>query len=349
MLLSSYPRLPAKQQLLGIIHLQIAIAHMGLDLGGVLSLIVEKTLTLVKADGAIIELAEDDDMVYRAASGIAADSLGLRLNINNSLSGLCVRTGQFQHCFDAEHDSRVNLDACRKIGARSLIVYPLKFGDLNVGVFKVVSRYISTFTSEEQSTLGLLAEIIGAQVFYATKYAADDLFYRATHDEMTGLANRALFMDRFRSALLRTNRDERPVGLLMLDMDGLKSINDVFGHRVGDAALCAIAHRLKENIRTTDTVARIGGDEFAILLQPVKDSPAISISMDRLLAAIAKPLIFEHMELTLSASVGAASAPEDGLDPETLLEKADQAMYLMKRRGKKTTCTDYSPPDSYPL
>ena len=197
--------------------------------------------------------------------------------------------------------------------------------------------------------LALLAEIIGAQVFYATKYAADDLFFRATHDEMTGLANRALFMDRFRSALLRTSRDERPVGILMLDMDGLKTINDHFGHRAGDAALCTFAQRLKENIRTTDTAARIGGDEFAILLQPVKDSPSISISLDRLLSAIAKPLIFEQMELTLSASVGAASAPDDGLDPDLLLEKADQAMYLMKRNGKKTTCTDYLPPDSYTL
>jgi len=124
----------------------------------------------------------------------------------------------------------------------------LKFGDINVGVFKVVSRFISTFTPEELSVLVLLAEIIGVQVFYATKYAADDLFYRATHDEMTGLANRALFMDRLRSALLRANRDERPVGILMLDMDGLKNINDIFGHRAGDAALCAFAKRLKENI-----------------------------------------------------------------------------------------------------
>lgn len=346
---SPYPRLPSKQQLLGIIRLQTAIAHMGFDLGGMLSLVVEKTLTLVKADGAIIELAEDGDMVYRAASGIAADNLGLRLKINDSLSGLCVQTGQPQHSLDTENDPRVNLDACRQIGARSLAAYPLKFGDINVGVFKVVSRFISTFTPEELSVLALLAEIIGAQVFYATKYAADDLFYRATHDEMTGLANRALFMDRLRSALLRASRDERPVGILMLDMDGLKNINDIFGHRAGDAALCAFAKRLKENIRTTDTVARIGGDEFAILLQPVKDSPSIAISMERLLAAIAQPLIFEQMELALSASVGAASAPEDGLDPETLLEKADQAMYLMKRKGKKTTRTDYFPPGSYTL
>lgn len=105
--------------------------------------------------------------------------------------------------------------------------------------------------------------------------------------------------------------------------------------------MCVCKKAKREYPRTTDTVARIGGDEFAILLQPVKDSPSIAISMERLLAAIAQPLIFKQMELALSASVGAASAPEDGLDPETLLEKADQAMYLMKRKGKKTTRTDY--------
>lgn len=334
---NSSSRLPSREQLLAIIQLQTIIAHMGLDLGGVLALVVEKTPALVHADGAIIELAEGDDMVYRAASGIAADSLGLRLDIHNSLSGLCVRTGAPQYCPDTEQDPRVDLAACRQIGARAMAVYPLKFGDINVGVFKIVSRRVATVCPEERGVLALLLDILGAQIFYATKYAADDLFYRATHDEMTGLANRALFMDRLRSGLQRCCRDQSPVGIVMLDMDGLKNINDLFGHRAGDAALSALAKRLQENVRSSDTVARIGGDEFAILLQPVKDHPSIAISVERILSAIAQPFLFEQQALPLRASVGVAQAPQDGLDPDLLLEKADQAMYLMKRQRKNPT------------
>lgn len=307
---------------------------MGLDLSGVLALVVDKALCLVQADGAVIELADGDDMVYRAASGIAADSLGLRLNIHNSLSGLCVCTGQPQFCQDTECDSRVNLAACRRIGVRSMAVYPLTFGAITVGVFKVIAQRVATISPEDHAVLTLLLDILGAQIFYATKYAADDLFYRATHDEMTGLANRALFMDRLRSGLLRCCRDQNPVGIVMLDMDGLKNINDLLGHRAGDAALSALAKRLHENVRVTDTVARIGGDEFAILLQPIKDHPSIAISVERILSAIAQPFFFEQRALPLSASVGVAQAPQEGLDPDLLLEKADQAMYLMKRQRK---------------
>lgn len=331
---NSSSRLPSRALLLGIIQLQSEIAHMGLDLSGVLALVVEKALTLVHADGVIIELAEGDDMVYRAASGIAADSLGLRLDIHHSLSGLCVRTGEPQFCPDTEQDPRVNLAACRQIGARAMAVYPLTFGAINVGVFKMVCRRVATVCPEDQAVLALLLDILGAQIFYATKYAADDLFYRATHDEMTGLANRALFMDRLRGALQRCCRDQNPVGIVMLDMDGLKNINDQYGHRAGDAALSALAMRLEKNVRSTDTVARIGGDEFAILLQPVKDSPSITISVERIMSAIDQPFLFDQLALPLSASVGVAQAPQEGLDPEALLEKADQAMYLMKRQRK---------------
>lgn len=105
--------LPSRDQLLAIIRVQTEIARHGLDLAPVMAVVVERALDLVKADGAVIELAEDDEMVYRAVSGIAAGQLGLRLKLASSLSGLCVRSGDIQRCSDTESDSRVDRAACR--------------------------------------------------------------------------------------------------------------------------------------------------------------------------------------------------------------------------------------------
>lgn len=115
---------PTRAQLLNI-RLQTNIAQLGHDLGSVMALVVERTLSLVVSDGAVIELAEGNEMVYRAASGIAAPQLGLRLNLGTSLSGLCVRTGQQLICQDTERDPRVDLQLRRALGIRSMLVVPL--------------------------------------------------------------------------------------------------------------------------------------------------------------------------------------------------------------------------------
>ena len=118
--------MPTREQLMQIINIQTEIAKLGLDLGGVMQYVVEQTLPLINADGAVIELAEDGEMVYPAATGIAKDQLGLRLRIDASLSGLCVTTGETLFCGDSETDPRVDSFACRKVGLRSMIVIPLK-------------------------------------------------------------------------------------------------------------------------------------------------------------------------------------------------------------------------------
>lgn len=327
-------QLPSREQLLGIIHTQSEIAKLGLDRGSVMQLVVIHALQLVQADGAVIELAEEGEMVYRAASGIAASQLGLRLNIDTSLSGLCIRSGEVQRCDDAELDTRVDQTACRKVGLRSMLVVPLQYRDTTVGVLKVLSRQTHAFGDQDEAVLGMLAELLGADMYFAAKYAADELFYRATHDQMTHLANRALFMDRLRTALLQTEREGAPVAVLMIDMDGLKAINDTFGHRAGDAAICELAERLRRAVRNTDSVARLGGDEFAVILQPVEGREAVAASLQRLSEEIGLNFRFGQLQLPLSASIGAALAPEDGCNLEGLLEQADQAMYLAKRRHK---------------
>lgn len=325
----------SRDQLLSIIRIQSEIARQGMDLSQVMAVIVERCLDLIRADGAVIELAEGHEMVYRAVSGIASGQLGLRLNLTRSLSGLCVLSGEPQRCMDTETDDRVDRAACRRMQIRSMLVIPLRHDDATVGVLKVLAKTACAFAPADEAVLGFLADVLGADMFFAAKYASDDLYYRATHDEMTGVANRALFLDRARNELLRLQRQSADFGLLMLDMDGLKEINDRFGHRAGDAAICEVARRAADAVRQSDTLARLGGDEFAVLLQPLANADDVAVSAERVRLAICHPFQFGTQRLDLSVSVGASVAHRDDATLDDLIERADQAMYSDKRERKQ--------------
>lgn len=317
-----------------IIRTQTDIAKLGLDIGGVMALVTERVLKLTAATGSVIELAEGDDMVYRASSGSIAKLLGLRLKRDNSLSGLCVKQGHPLQCDDSETDDRVDRDACRKVGLRSMVVAPLKHMDSVVGVIKVLSPEPRAFSEKDGQALQLMSGLVAAAMFHATQAEAGELFHRATHDPLTGLANRALFFDRLRHKLVQAQRSTEQVGVLNLDMDGLKPINDRYGHRAGDAALKELATRLKRTTRESDTVARLGGDEFGVILSPVDGHSGAIQRQQRVEAAIDEPFVFESVPFKLGASIGVAVYPHDGQEPDSLLDKADRSMYAMKRQRK---------------
>lgn len=325
----------SRAQLLHVIRIQTEIAKLGLDLGGVMQFIVQQTLPLIGADGAAIEFAEKGEMVYRAVAGIAREQFGLRLTIDSSLSGLSVVSGETLYCEDAERDPRVDRVACERVGLRSMIVMPLKHEGLTVGVFKAMSVRPSKFRKADVELLGLLSDVVAAAMYFSVKYGRDDLFQRATHDGMTGLANRSLFMDRLRNAVSHAARDHYPSGVLMIDMDGLKDINDHFGHRVGDAVIVEFSNRIQAGARSTDTVARLGGDEFGMILTPVENSVGIDATIHRIDDEISPPFVFEQQAYQLRASIGAALTPTDAVEPETLLEIADRRMYEIKKKRKK--------------
>lgn len=326
--------MPTQEQLMQVISIQTEIAKLGLDLGGVMQFVVEQTLPLIEADGAAIELAEDGEMVYRAAAGIAGSQLGLRLRIDASLSGQCVMCGETLSCSDSETDPRVDRLACQKVGLRSMIVMPLKHRGVTVGVLKAMSRQPGKFTRGDMTLLGMLSEVVAAAMYFSVKYDSDNLFIKATHDDMTGLANRALFMDRLRNTVAGTSRAQSPSGVLMIDMDGLKQINDTLGHRIGDAVIIEFSNRLKKATRETDTAARLGGDEFGVILSPLESLEGIDSALGRINAEISSPFVFENRQYSLKASIGAALAPRDGTEPEALLELADQRMYAAKKSRK---------------
>lgn len=330
----------SQQELLTIIHIQTEVAQLGRNLGDVMNLVVERTLQLVRADGAAIELAEGSDMVYRATAGTAKGHIGLRLKMDASMSGLCVRTSKALRCDDSETDPRADREACRQVGLRSMIVMPLRYKEATVGVLKAMASVPGHFSDHDVELLQLLSNLVGAAMYFATHDDSGDIYHKATHDHLTGLANRALFMDRLRLNMAQRLHRDQGVGILMIDMDGLKQVNDTFGHRTGDAVIKEFANRSKACARASDTVARLGGDEFAVILNPVDLPQGIDAAVGRIQSALTVPFAFEDQTHRLSASIGFAYFPHDGHDIEGLLDMADQRMYADKReRKKKTTGT----------
>lgn len=156
----------------------------------------------------------------------------------------------------------------------------------------------------------------------------------AHHDPLTGLANRALLDDRLQQAILRGRRQAQGFALLLVDLDGFKPVNDAYGHAVGDALLKGLAGRLVGAVRGTDTVARIGGDEFVVLLEEADDEGRAEGVGEKIVAALGQPLRIGPHLVTVGASVGIAGWPGDGEDPQALLRAADRAMYAAKREGR---------------
>jgi diguanylate cyclase (GGDEF)-like protein/PAS domain S-box-containing protein len=167
------------------------------------------------------------------------------------------------------------------------------------------------------------------------KRHAERLERIAHHDPLTGLPNRALLGERLREAIERDRQAGACSAVCYLDLDGFKAVNDRFGHPAGDRVLVEIAGRLEASVRAGDTVARLGGDEFVVLLGEVADDAGLGRTLVRLLQAVAEPFqLGEGPPLALSASLGVSRSPRDGDDPDTLLLRADQAMYVAKQSGK---------------
>ncbi|HTO76461.1 MAG TPA: EAL domain-containing protein [Thermoanaerobaculia bacterium] len=166
------------------------------------------------------------------------------------------------------------------------------------------------------------------------KRAEAQIVYHAYHDPLTELPNRMLFMERLRLQLAQARRQRRKLSIVYFDLDHYKYVNDTLGHSVGDEFLQTVATRLKGLVREMDTVARVGGDEFVILIPDVSRAEDISIVAQKLLNSVARPLQVEGRALNITASIGIATFPADGEDAETLLRNADTAMYRAKELGR---------------
>jgi diguanylate cyclase (GGDEF)-like protein len=176
----------------------------------------------------------------------------------------------------------------------------------------------------------LALPMVGAYRFTSVWLEKQYKEHQAMHDALTSLPNRRLFQDRIRQALLGGRRGRQPVGVLIIDLDRFKDINDTLGHHIGDLLLQMIGPRLQALLRESDTIARLGGDEFAVLLPNVVDAAGGVKVADKILAALEEPFVVEGLDLDIDASIGIALYPEHGEDVNTLMQRADVAMYLAK-------------------
>jgi diguanylate cyclase (GGDEF)-like protein/PAS domain S-box-containing protein len=204
------------------------------------------------------------------------------------------------------------------------------------------SRVRDRYGKEVEVAITNLPIIVDGQVIGVYGIAKDISAYsaleaaltrQALHDPLTGLANRTLLNDRVEHALAGRQRTNEPVSLLMLDLDEFKQVNDTLGHAAGDAVLVEVATRLRRCIRVGDTVARMGGDEFALVL-PGADEAGATVVADRILGELEAPMPVDEEHVTVGSSVGIAPAGRGDVDVVELLAQADQALYAAKRAGR---------------
>ncbi|KZC15845.1 diguanylate cyclase [Rhodanobacter sp. FW510-R12] len=251
---------------------------------------------------------------------------------SGTLSGEVIRSGQ---ALLLTPDTRASAEPARPPAGRDLLDWlgvPLAGQHGVIGAL-VVQSYSGEvrYTEQDKALLQFVSTQVAAAI--ERKQTETRLHYLARHDQLTALPNRELFHDRLCAALAEARRDGQRPAVLYLDLDRFKSVNDSYGHDIGDLLLCEAVARIRRCVRESDTVGRIGGDEFVVLLPGIgRPGHAAAIAAD-ILAALAQPFELGGRHVRMSASIGMAIYPEHGEDDRTLLRRADDTMYAAKRRG----------------
>jgi diguanylate cyclase (GGDEF)-like protein/PAS domain S-box-containing protein len=200
------------------------------------------------------------------------------------------------------------------------------------GVFTLYRRDELTPNTATSEMLKLASDLTGIAVEH--RQLTDQLIFQAKNDALTQLPNRALFADRLLHTLAGSIRSGRAAGVLLIDVDRFKQINDTYGHQTGDELLCQVADRLNKRLRSCDTLARMGGDEFAVILGDLSNAADAEVVAKSLVEEFKKPIILHDREMFVTISVGSATYPTDGSEPVVLLKHADLALYGAKDAGR---------------
>ncbi|MFF5078879.1 diguanylate cyclase domain-containing protein [Actinoplanes sp. NPDC000266] len=280
------------------------------------------------ARASIVEVSADGFSIADSAGSGTAAVLGRQVPIASAPPELLARlmAGEVVVVADIAAAGYADVDEAT---SRPYTLMPLRNGDRFLGVLSV-----SAF-GELPSEVFQALQALRTQVSLALASVAltAELTERALHDPLTGLANRALLRERLTMALARSRRSGRPVGTLLLDLNGFKQVNDVHGHSTGDDLLKAVADRLRGCVRAEDVVGRLGGDEFVIIAEDLRSARDAMVIAERVVAALNETVPVGRRQLSTPASVGIALSHSDINDPDELLRMADTAMYAAKRRG----------------
>lgn len=196
-------------------------------------------------------------------------------------------------------------------------------------------KYIWLTTLTPIMDEGRVSNIVGSATDITERKILElELEKYANYDKLTGLPNRRLFFERLNQMILENERYNSKFALLFIDLDGFKEINDNYGHEVGDEVLIIAGNRLLESIRKSDTVARMGGDEFTIIIRNIEDKENIDKVIKKIHTKLQEDMVIDDVKCNVNSSIGIAIYPDNGLDNEALLKSADEAMYEIKKNGK---------------
>ncbi|MBI2470459.1 MAG: diguanylate cyclase [Planctomycetes bacterium] len=244
-----------------------------------------------------------------------------------------LRAGKVVHIGDV---SKMPLEAIaektefERQSIKSLLILPV-YVEKNLLGFVGFDNVKSTgpWSEEDIALLRIMAEIIGNAM--ARIQSEKLISHMAYHDALTKLPNRNLLQDRLKLAIAHASRSKKFLAIMMLDLDGFKTVNDTIGHKIGDLLLNAVAERLTHCVREEDTVARMGGDEFVVVLPDITQAQDASVVAQKIMDALRRPFQIENHELHITASIGISIFPLNSNDTEGLLRQADAAMYLSKK------------------
>lgn len=341
-----------------IMEVQQQMLLSSFDLKLFMQTICDRMCSLTDADGSTIEMLAGDEMVYAAVSGTLQPHLGIRIKKNGSLSGLCVTEKEILYSPDTQQDDRVDKVATMTVGARSMVCVPLFESSNAVGVLKVISGRPHAFGSRDIETLQLLSLALGSELGKQINYddkirilndyeqlliqlraeierrekLESELIRLTERDILTGLLNRRGFDDRIQGWFSRASREEGLFGVIYLDLNKFKHCNDTYGHEVGDLVLVEFANRIKQAVRDSDLIARIGGDEFVVAAWLENGYNDLMQVAGRLIDQLESPMRMKELQLPMTTSVG-CSLWAEGKTALDLVREADQAMYLAKSNG----------------
>jgi diguanylate cyclase (GGDEF)-like protein len=303
--------------------------------------LVETVPTVVDCDRVSVWVwdAEAQRLGCRAVSG-AVDGTGFdELHITPAqdpfLAEMVAEPKPVPAYFDLDSDNDFLARLLHSFGSCALVVAPIVARDQFLGSLAVsVDSDPSRLQLRRDLTDRLSGVVAQAATAIQTAQLVDEVTHQATHDGLTGLANRAAFADHMERSLADAAETGKPVGLFFVDLDGFKAVNDERGHHAGDELLCRVAERLLDTVRSADTVSRLGGDEFAVVLSGITDNAEIEAAAGRVKRAFEEPFEVGGVLLSLGASIGHAVWPEDADEIEALMRHADAEMYRAKRAAR---------------
>ncbi|MFB3850377.1 MAG: diguanylate cyclase [Acidobacteriota bacterium] len=337
--------LHSKSEQLRLLSEVIRTANSYLEPDAVINFIMERIRHLVECQAwSLLLLDEESNQLYfKAALGEKSDKLSeIRLKIGEGVAGKAVETGQPMIVDDVQKCQYFNpeIDRLTNFKTRNILAVPLKARGKIIGAFEIINKKgksEDSFTEKDLETVMLFLEpaaiaLENAMLFQKTKELT-------LIDDLTHLFNTRYLYQSLKSEISRGKRYGYPLAVIFLDLDGFKAVNDINGHLVGSATLKIVAKILKDGIRNVDIAARYGGDEFTLIL-PNTDAEGAKVVAERLRSKIENHPYEEDLgvKIKLSASFGIAIFPQNGDNPEVLIQKADQAMYKVKETTKNAIC-----------